>query len=287
MGGRPSVDLSIGPASYATTIIRASVDVQDKVAIDGEGATSNAAIPITISPALPTEETEAKETEKHRDSSDKKNGSRQKRSSSIERGDTSKSKKEKVQKMLKTGVHKGQERITTISRKIGHGVARGGSLRRANSTPGDVYLIGCVAISDAGVDLHAILHPMSYQASSIHSRRRVSSIVHSHDGTPAESPTPPPPPPVPPVGQTKIDARVARENKMLSNVWLMSAATFRRLGKIEQAKGAIQEAEVRDESNPAVWVQVSIRNTVLQIAKFMLTTVGAILHRSWSTPTCH
>jgi hypothetical protein len=39
-------------------------------------------------------------------------------------------------------------------------------------------------------------------------------------------------------------------------LWLMSAATFRRLGKIEQAKGAIQEAEVKDEGNPAVWVQV-------------------------------
>lgn len=36
----------------------------------------------------------------------------------------------------------------------------------------------------------------------------------------------------------------------------MSAATFRRLGKIEQAKGAIQEAEVKDEGNPNVWVQV-------------------------------
>lgn len=38
----------------------------------------------------------------------------------------------------------------------------------------------------------------------------------------------------------------------------MSAATFRRLGKIEQAKAAIQEAEVRDEKNPRVWVQVRI-----------------------------
>jgi hypothetical protein len=38
----------------------------------------------------------------------------------------------------------------------------------------------------------------------------------------------------------------------------MSAATFRRLGKIEQAKGAIQEAEVRDENNLAVWVQVYV-----------------------------
>ena len=39
----------------------------------------------------------------------------------------------------------------------------------------------------------------------------------------------------------------------------MSAATFRRSGKIEQARGAIQEAEVRDEENPNVWVQVSER----------------------------
>jgi hypothetical protein len=37
----------------------------------------------------------------------------------------------------------------------------------------------------------------------------------------------------------------------------MSAATFRRSGKIEQVRGAIQEAEVRDEENPNVWVQVS------------------------------
>ena len=52
--------------------------------------------------------------------------------------------------------------------------------------------------------------------------------------------------------------RNARSNRLLADLWLMSAATFRRLGKIEQAKGAIQEAEVRDEDNPAVWVQVII-----------------------------
>jgi hypothetical protein len=42
-------------------------------------------------------------------------------------------------------------------------------------------------------------------------------------------------------------------------MWLMSAASFRRLGKIDQARAAIQEAEVKDESNPAVWVQVCFR----------------------------
>jgi hypothetical protein len=44
----------------------------------------------------------------------------------------------------------------------------------------------------------------------------------------------------------------------MSQLWLMSAATFRRSGKVEQAKGAIQEAEVRDEGNPGVWVQVRV-----------------------------
>lgn len=45
----------------------------------------------------------------------------------------------------------------------------------------------------------------------------------------------------------------------MSELWLMSAATFRRLGKIDQAKGAIQEAEQRDETNPNVWVQVCVQ----------------------------
>jgi hypothetical protein len=51
--------------------------------------------------------------------------------------------------------------------------------------------------------------------------------------------------------------RSRKERRLLSELWLMSAATFRRSGKIEQARGAIQEAEVRDEENPNVWVQVS------------------------------
>jgi hypothetical protein len=55
---------------------------------------------------------------------------------------------------------------------------------------------------------------------------------------------------------TKGNSRAARENRLFSDLWLMSAATFRRGGKIEQAKGSIQEAEVRDEGNPGVWVQV-------------------------------
>lgn len=36
----------------------------------------------------------------------------------------------------------------------------------------------------------------------------------------------------------------------------MSAATFRRLEKMDQTRGAIQEAETLDEGNEGVWVQV-------------------------------
>ena len=55
--------------------------------------------------------------------------------------DTSKGKK--VQKMFKEGVHKGQARITTISKKIGSGVARGsGGLGRSKSTPGSSLSVG-------------------------------------------------------------------------------------------------------------------------------------------------
>lgn len=45
---------------------------------------------------------------------------------------------------------------------------------------------------------------------------------------------------------------------MLSNLWLMSAATFRRMDKVEQARAAIQEAEVKDDNNPEVWVQLGL-----------------------------
>lgn len=41
----------------------------------------------------------------------------------------------KMQKMLKQGVHQGQRRMATIGKRIGHGVQRGGSLRRPVSTP--------------------------------------------------------------------------------------------------------------------------------------------------------
>ena len=59
--------------------------------------------------------------------------------------DKDKSAGKKVQKMLKNRVHKEQRRISTIGRKIGHGVGkpRGGlTLRRTSSAPSE-YIHFC------------------------------------------------------------------------------------------------------------------------------------------------
>jgi hypothetical protein len=64
----------------------------------------------------------------------------EKRSTSIDQ-DSSKGKK--VQQMLKNRVHKSQARISTISRKIGHGMVKNSSvvsLRRTTSAPGQLSL---------------------------------------------------------------------------------------------------------------------------------------------------
>ncbi|KXN92633.1 Putative cargo-transport protein ypp1 [Leucoagaricus sp. SymC.cos] len=255
-----------------------------------------APIPITISPATPTENIQnaispfeevisEKGGEKEKS---KVNGLRVKRSISIDRGDTSKSKK--VQQMLKDRVHKGRRGITAVSRKIGHGVSKHHQLhlRRTNSSP----------------DFHEVIRNASYQASSIHSRRRLGSFLQLNDRTPTESPPPPPPPSLPaqpPTSQKELKpgSRQAKENRLLSELWLMSAATFRRLGKIEQAKGAIQEAEVKDEGNPGVWVQLGLyyfalghrQHAIDALQKALIIDtddVPATIHlsRIYLTPTC-
>lgn len=50
----------------------------------------------------------------------------------------------------------------------------------------------------------------------------------------------------------------SRTTKLLVDLWLMSAATFRRLGKLEECRGAISEAENVDADNADVWVQVRL-----------------------------
>ncbi|KAG1824753.1 uncharacterized protein BJ212DRAFT_1322207 [Suillus subaureus] len=187
--------------------------------------------PITVTPATPAEP--------HRHfplSMDEKESLKGRRSSSADGTGR------KVQQMLKARVHKGQERISTISRKLGHGVVRNGYLKRTSSAP----------------DFHAVLQNHNYQASSIHSRRRLRSLIrHNAAAAPIESP-PAPPPPLPPVPEETPTLHATKDDKLISDLWAMSSATFRRLGKTEQAKGAIQEAEVKDSENPAVWVQLGL-----------------------------
>jgi hypothetical protein len=133
-----------------------------------------------------------------------------------------------------------------------------------------------------------VLRNTHYQASSIHSRKRLSSFIrHQNDKSPRTSPPPPPPQsPLPPVEQVeKRSGRTEKENKLLSDLWLMSAATFRRLGKIEQAKAAIQEAEVRDEGNPGVWVQVSVLAVVVLLMA-ELSPARFVLHCFGSQASC-
>ena len=108
-------------------------------------------------------------------------------------------------------------------------------------------------------DFHAVLQNHHYQASSIHSRRRLRSLKRNNSSEDTEHPTddcPVPPPPPTPVQDAKPIPQASREDKLLSELWASSAATFRRLGKIDQVKGAIQEAEVKNQENPSVWVQV-------------------------------
>ncbi|KAF8804168.1 hypothetical protein BYT27DRAFT_7170685 [Phlegmacium glaucopus] len=250
-------------------------------------------IPITISPASPIdgekggddggflkilEEREKgmdkeKGREKEKDQGKEKrtlnNTFRPKRSTSIDDNnnsnrlglglDVQKSKKN-VSQMLKGSVKKSRAGITAATKKLGHGVVRPRGLRRSTSTP----------------DFHVVFQQQtSYQASSIHSRRRLSFMSAARERTitsplPTESPLPPPPTtttqqqpssspsPTTTVGHQDLTISLTNENRLLSDLWLMSAATFRRIGKIEQAKGAIQEAEVMDENNPAVWVQFGL-----------------------------
>jgi hypothetical protein len=48
-----------------------------------------------------------------------------------------------------------------------------------------------------------------------------------------------------------------RATKLLVNIWLASAASFRRAGKLEESRGAIWEAEQLNRDDPEVWSSVS------------------------------
>ncbi|KZV70944.1 TPR-like protein [Peniophora sp. CONT] len=154
----------------------------------------------------------------------------------------------KVQRMLQDRVSKGSQRVSSISKKMASGVTgrgrRHASLHRTNSLSSEFYAV------------------QPYQASSIHSRRTYSPFASMQNlTTPQESspPIPPPPPSTTPIpSPTPRTLHQRALSRLLSDLWLQSSATFRRAGKPEQARSAIQEAEVLDEDNPGVWVQLGL-----------------------------
>lgn len=80
------------------------------------------------------------------------------------------------------------------------------------------------------------------------------TIAHSHFHSSHPKTLAPPPLPQPPAEH----GRTPSESRILSNLWLMSAATFRRWGKTEQSLVSIEEAEVLDPENPEVWHQLGL-----------------------------
>ncbi|KAH6903832.1 hypothetical protein BKA70DRAFT_579522 [Coprinopsis sp. MPI-PUGE-AT-0042] len=255
-------------------------------------------IPITIHPASPDEDA----------GSDPARGilgfvpvRRRSSSTSVDGGKSSSetTKSKTMQQKLKHQVSKSQAKISAVGKKIGQGVNVGASglggglgkpkLKRSSSTP----------------DFHKVLQQAGvYQASSIHSRRRAVAAApsigqHSQydlggttsgtmtpltsDGTTMRRPSPSPsvaPTATAPRKKGVMagkDDRLERENRLMSRLWLMSASTFRRLGKVEQAKGAIQEAEVKDENNTGVWVQLALYYIALGHHQHAITTLQKAL----------
>lgn len=88
-----------------------------------------------------------------------------------------------------------------------------------------------------------------------------AAYSHFHSRSPSHyQPSIAPPPPA--SNSTANASYTASEARILSNLWLMSAATFRRWGKLEQCLVAIEEAEVLDPENPDVWVQLGLYHSI-------------------------
>jgi tetratricopeptide (TPR) repeat protein len=68
-------------------------------------------------------------------------------------------------------------------------------------------------------------------------------------------------PPSPPMAGSD-HGRTPTESRILSGLWLQSAATYRRWGKVDQCLVSIQEAEIIDPENPDVWVQLGLLHRV-------------------------
>ena len=137
--------------SQVTQPARASADIvrPNSVANDASGDSQPSIptpIPITITPASPGLSQEDYGASAPASSTpNATNG--EKRSTSLDEKDRDTSGGKKVRDVLKSGVHKGQARMVTISKKIGHGVGRsaGLSLKRTISAPGMLLMADIVS----------------------------------------------------------------------------------------------------------------------------------------------
>lgn len=90
----------------------------------------------------------------------------------------------------------------------------------------------------------------------------------------AAAPPPPPSTSYPAAGgvsATRLSNRLQHPQaaKILSKLWLTSAASFRRWGRMDECRGAINEAEeVAGEVDPDVWVQVGFRLNAGQVIRW-------------------
>ncbi|KAM0793005.1 hypothetical protein ACM66B_000498 [Microbotryomycetes sp. NB124-2] len=74
-----------------------------------------------------------------------------------------------------------------------------------------------------------------------------------------------------------------RATKLLVDLWLMSAASYRRAGKHSDARGAVAEAEKLDPDDADVWVQFALLNS----AKGDDDTARTCLHKALSCAPDH
>lgn len=58
--------------------------------------------------------------------------------------------------------------------------------------------------------------------------------------------------------ESRRNFHLSREIRLLVRLWLMSAATFRRAGKTDEARLAVQEAEKVNPGHPDLWVQLAL-----------------------------
>ncbi|GAA5895475.1 hypothetical protein JCM5296_006778 [Sporobolomyces johnsonii] len=74
-----------------------------------------------------------------------------------------------------------------------------------------------------------------------------------------------------------------RATKLLVDIWLASAASFRRAGKLDEAQGAVFEAEQLDAEDPDVWSQLA----QLHIARGETARARVVLQKAFTFDVDH